>query len=127
MTKAVATKPVARKIKDDAGTTPAETAPRDAAPATPEAKRRPIQSFHEGDVSASIWSREAQHQGKPLTFYSVSVERSYRDRDGAYRYTRNFDADDLGALLTVIQRSAEYVRDAQWPPADAEPMPDQAE
>jgi hypothetical protein len=126
MTKVIATRPVATKNTEVSRTRPEGTAARTAAPATHDAKRRPIQSYREGDVSASIWSREILQQGKPVTFYSLSVERSYRDRDGAYKYTRNFDANDLGSLLTVIQRSAEYIDDAQRT-ADAEPMPDQAE
>ena len=118
---------MAKKIKEDPGTTPEGTAATEAAPATQGAKRRPVQSFREGDVSASIWARRSEYQGKPVTFHSLSVERAYRDRDGSYRYTKNFDANDLGALLTVIQRSAEYISDAQRTPADIEPMPDQAE
>jgi hypothetical protein len=127
MTKVATAAKAATKIKDDSGKEPEGTAAREAAPATQGAKRRPIQSFREGDVSASIWSREVHQHGKAVMFYSLSVERSYRDRDGSYRYTKNFDANDLGALLTVIQRSVEFISRVQWTPADAGPMPDQAE
>ena len=127
MTKVATAAKAATKITDDSGTTPEGTAAREAAPATQGAKRRPVQSFREGEVSASIWAREVHQQGRAVTFYALSVERAYRDRDGHYKYTRNFDANDLGALLTVIQRSAEYIGDAQRTPTDAETMPDQAE
>lgn len=116
----------AKKNTDVSGRKPEGTAAKDAAPAPQDVKRRPIQSFREGDVSASVWAREVLVKGKPATFHSVSVERSYRDRDGAYRYTRNFDASDLGALMSVIQRSAEYIHGLQAQPP-AQPMPDQAE
>lgn len=92
----------------------APPAAKEAAPAPQDAKRRPIQSFREGDVSASIWTKVIEHHaGPPTTFCSLSVERSYRDRDGTYRYTKNFNASDLGALVTVIQRSAEYIQKLQ--------------
>lgn len=116
-----------KKSRTEAGTKPVEHAAAPAAPAPQDAKRRPLQSFREGDgVSASVWARQVQYQGKPVTFYSVSVERSYRDRDGAYRYSKNFDATDLGALLTVIQRAAEYIHGQQSQP-EREPMPAQRE
>lgn len=93
-------------------------AAKDAAPAPQDVKRRPIHTFREGDVSASIWTRTVEHHaGAPVTFCSASFERSYRDRDGTWRYTRNFDASDLGALVTVIQRSSEYIQKLQEKPA----------
>jgi hypothetical protein len=45
-----------------------------------------------------------------MTFYSVSLERSYRDAAGQYRYTRNFDGECLGRLVAVIQKAAEYIQ-----------------
>ena len=116
-----------KKSKAETGTKPAEHAATPAASAAQDARRRPIQSFREGDgVSASIWARQVQYQGKPVTFYSVSCERAFRDRDGTYRYSKNFDASDLGALLTVIQRAAEYIHGLQRQ-TEREPMPDQCE
>ena len=117
----------ATKSKTESGTEPVEPAAAPAAPASQDAKRRPLQSFREGDgVAASVWAHEVQYKGKPVTFYSVSVEKSYRDRDGAARWTKNFDASDLGALLTVIQKTAEYILGLQRQP-EREPMPDQCD
>lgn len=79
------------------------------ATASHDAKRRPMH-FREADVSAAVWSREVPVNGEPVTFYSVSLERAYRDRDGARQYSKSFDPDDLGALVTVIQRAAEYIQ-----------------
>ena len=53
--------------------------------------RRPIQSIRIGDVSASVWSREFAVQGQMRTFRSVTFERSYKDRDGSWKYTKTFD------------------------------------
>lgn len=117
----------AKKSRTETGTRPAEHAATPAAPAAQDAKRRPIQSFREGDgVSASVWARQVQYQGKPVTFFSVSCERAFRDRDGTYRYSKSFDVTDLGALLTVIQRAAEHIHGLQRQP-EREPMPDQCE
>lgn len=95
-----------------------------AAPAS-ETKRRPIETFREGDVSASVWGRDVQYKGSLRTFYSVSFERSYRDRDGSYRYTKTFGLSDLGLLMHLAKQASDFIRGLQ-PPA-REPLPDQAD
>ena len=78
--------------------------------------RGPVKQFREGDVSASVFARERNG----TTFHSVSFTRSYKDRDGQWKYTKNFDVDDLGKLVTVAQRSAEYVHGLAYPDAALE-------
>jgi hypothetical protein len=99
----------AQKSKTESGKEPVEHAAAPAAPASQDERRRPLTTLREGDVSASVWSKTVQYKGKPLTLYSVSVERSYKDAGGSWRYTRSFDADDLGKLVTVAHRAAEYI------------------
>ncbi len=79
------------------------------APATQEETRKPADSVRIGDVSGSIWTRDVQVQGAMRRFYSCTFERSYKDRDGTYRYTKTFDRDSLGALVAVIQKVDERV------------------
>lgn len=91
--------------------TPAmETAAKDAAPA---AKRQPIKTIRIDDCSASIWAREAVIRGETATFYSVSFERSYKDRDGSYKYTKSFDAESLGKIVTLCQEASEAIQSLQ--------------
>lgn len=98
-----------KKSKTDvAGTaSPAqEPAAKDAATASTDAKRRPVTVVRTDDCSASIWRREHVVQGKPRAFYSVTIERSFKDRDGAWRYTRSFDPDSLGKVVAVCQQAS---------------------
>lgn len=88
------------------GTKPEGTAATDAAPA---AKRLPVKSFRVGDCSASIWAREFVAQGQPRVFYSVTLERSYKDRDGAWKYTKSFDLDSLGSVVALCQQASEAI------------------
>ena len=46
-------------------------------------------------IVAAIW-RNTSSEGK--TWYSVTIERRYKDKDGAWQSTGSFGADDL---LTV--------------------------
>lgn len=89
-------------------TTPKER-PTDAK-ATPVQPEGPLKVFRTDDVSASVFARTRNIQGADRIFYSVSLSRSYKDSDGTRKYTKNFDADDLGALASVIQQAGEYVR-----------------
>jgi hypothetical protein len=99
-----------QKRKDASDMKPEGTAATDAASA---AKRLPIKTLRTGDCSASIWSREFTARGEPRVFYSVSFERSYKDRDGAWKYTKSFDADSLGAVVGLCQQASEFIAELQ--------------
>lgn len=102
-----------KKNKDVSGTKPEGTAAKDAANAPQDAKRRPAAVIRLDDCSASIWRREHVIQGKPRVFFSVTLERSYKDRDGAWKYTRSFDADSLGKVVSLCQQAAETINGLQ--------------
>jgi len=74
-----------------------------------DAKRRPLATIRVEDCSASIWAREHVVQGSTKIFYSVTLERSYKDRDGAWKYTRSFDPDSLGKLVSLCQQASERI------------------
>ena len=105
---------MSKKNKDVAGAERPAEQPAEAG-ASPEAKRRPIQTFRVEDVSASVWSREFVVQGQPRTFYSVTFERSYKDAQGTYRYTKSFDLESLGKVVTVAQQAAEFIHGLAYP------------
>ena len=91
--------------------TPAmETAAKDAAPAI---KRQPIKTIRIDDCSVSIWAREAIVRGQASTYFSLSFERSYKDRDGSYKYVKSFDPDCLGKIVTLCQQASEAIETLQ--------------
>jgi len=82
-------------------------APAKAAAGAQDASRSPVKVFRVDDVSASIFSRV--YNGR--TYYGVSFTRGYKDAKGERRYSKTFDADDLGKVVTVAQQAAEYLHD----------------
>ncbi len=98
-----------KKLRNESGTKPEDNAAKDAAPASQDAKRKPVAVIRVDDCSASIWSRQHPVQGKLKTFYSVTLERSYKDRDGAWKYTKSFDYDSLGKLVSLSQQAQETI------------------
>ena len=113
MTKVATAARAATKNIDVSDRTSEETAAKDAATVPQEAKRRPIKTLRVGDCSASIWARMFMAQGQPKPFYSVTLERSYKDRDGGWKYTKSFDTDSLGQVMALCQQADEVIRELQ--------------
>lgn len=88
----------------------APPAPATAEQPSQDVKRKPAAVIRVDDCSASIWAREVMVQGQPRTFYSITLERSYKDRDGAWKYTKSFDADSLGKIVSLTQQAEEKIR-----------------
>jgi len=76
-------------------------------------KRQPLRTIRVEDCSASIWAREAQVRGDIVVFYSVTFERSYKDRDGSWKYTKSFDFESLGKLVRLCQEASEVIESLQ--------------
>lgn len=89
-----------------------------AASTSQEAKQRPIKTFSQGDVSVSIWFRDHLIKGQPTRFYSLTFERTYRDNTGKFRYSRSFNPDDLGAIMSLCQQASDYLTSLQYPDAE---------
>lgn len=86
-----------------------KSAPESAASSTQDASSRPVKTFRVDDCSLSVWSRERVIRGETVVFYSVTIERSYKDASGAWKYTRSFDSDSLGKLVTLCQQASEFI------------------
>lgn len=95
-----------RKTEEMPAPMPEETA-ADAAP------RQPVKTLRVDDCSASIWPRTYSVKGVPTTFYSISFERSYKGRNGEWRYTKSFDLGSLGKVITLCQQASEVIQSLQ--------------
>ena len=80
----------------------------DASPVV-EKPNSPVTTIWVDDVGASVWTRDVQVKGQPVTFYSVSLERSYRDRDGVRKYSRSFDLDTLPRVIEACQKAHDWL------------------
>ncbi|MFO0935749.1 MAG: hypothetical protein U0798_04425 [Gemmataceae bacterium] len=69
-----------------------------------------------GDVGASIWSRLVTVKGEPITYYSVSFERSYRDRDGNRKYSKSFDMEHQPKVMEVSKMAHDRLFDISKSP-----------
>ena len=65
----------------------------------------PETTFRIGPCSATIWLNQSEGR----SFRSVSLERSFRDKQGAWQTSNSFPLADLPAAITLIQMALEKV------------------
>src|SRR4051794_37543386 len=71
-------------------------------------KNRPVKTFRDGDVSASVWKRTIVKL-EPVTYWSISVERSYQNAKGEWKYTSFFNPGDGQKLNNVWQQALDFI------------------
>ncbi len=89
-------------------------------------RSRPAETLREGSLKAAIWRNE-NHKG---TYHSVTLARTYKDRDGNLQDTNSFRSKDMLALSELARRthhqSQELDRDAFKEQRRTEAQPNRA-
>ena len=78
---------------------------------TKEVKKGPVKKFRAGAVSATVWNNPGKEfDGKEATTYStISLERSYKDKDGSWKTTNSLRINDLPKVTVVVNKAYEYL------------------
>jgi hypothetical protein len=81
------------------------------AKATEKTSVKPIKVFRSGQVKASIWENEREFDGQKRMTYSVTVVRSYKEKDSdEWKDTNGYNADNLADLESVAQESRRFLK-----------------
>ena len=73
-------------------------------------KNKPEKKFRASPVTATVWTNEAKSKdGEPRMFRTISLERSYRDKEGAWQSTTSLRVNDLPKAVLVLNKAFEYV------------------
>lgn len=67
----------------------------------------PVKKFRIGLVTATVWKNE--NDGKP--FYTVQLQRQYKDAEGNWKGTDYFNHDDLLNCARVMTRAEAWIAD----------------
>ena len=70
-----------------------------------EEKTKPVHNIRAGSVKASIWENKTDKG----SFFSVSIQRSYKDADGQWQNSDSYPLNDLQKLALVAQKSFEWI------------------
>ena len=73
-------------------------------------KNAPEKKFRASPVAATIWANEAKtKEGETKMFRTISLERSYRDKDGVWQNTTFMRVNDIPKAVLVLQKAYEYI------------------
>lgn len=69
---------------------------------------KPEKRFKCGPVSASIWAKAKTVEGEMVKFYSVSIDKAYKDGD-EWKHGNSFAAEDLPKVALVTNEAYKYI------------------
>ncbi len=73
-------------------------------------KNTPEKTFRASPVSASVWANEVKTKdGETKLFRTISLERTYKDKDDQWKKTNSLRVNDLPKAILVLNKAYEYV------------------
>ena len=71
--------------------------------------QKPEKKFSCGPISASIWANNRTANGETVKFYSVTINKTYKE-DEDWKHTNSFDIEDLPKVALVATEAYKYIR-----------------
>jgi hypothetical protein len=69
----------------------------------------PEKKFVAGAISATIWNNEKQIGPNTVESKSVSISRSFKDKDGTWKSVSSLKVNDLPKVKLVLDKAYEYL------------------
>ncbi len=70
---------------------------------------KPEKKFSCGPISASIWANTKVVTGEMVKFYSVTINKAYKEGED-WKYTDSFNIEDLPKVALVANEAYKYIR-----------------
>ena len=70
---------------------------------------KPEKCLRCGPISASIWAQGKTVNGEMVKFYSVKIDKAYK-QDDEWKHTTSFSAEDLPKVALVANEAYKYIR-----------------
>ncbi len=70
---------------------------------------QPEKKFRAGPISAAIWKNKSQKDGKDFEFHTISIGRSYKDKDGHWKNSASLRISDLPKASLVLNKAYEHL------------------
>jgi hypothetical protein len=67
---------------------------------------KPVKKFSAGAIQVSVWENEGK-EGKQ--FYSVSMDKRYKDKDEQWKSSSSLRSADLPNAVLVLNKAFEYL------------------
>ena len=73
-----------------------------------EKSNQPMFKSRVGAVTATVWSNTIKkNDGTSFEKKSVSLERSYKDKDGEFKTSNSYDTADVPKAILALQKAYE--------------------
>jgi hypothetical protein len=73
-------------------------------------KNTPEKRFRASPVTATIWANEAAGKDGEVNMYrTITLERSYKDKDDKWQSTHSLRTNDLPKAILVLQKAYEHI------------------
>ncbi len=72
-------------------------------------KNMPEKKFSAGPIVATVWKNTTEKNGKAAEYYTVSLDRRYKDRNDKWQSTNSMRVNDLPKITLVAQKAYEYL------------------
>jgi len=70
----------------------------------------PEKKFRAGAVSATVWLNKGQRiNGEESEYRTISIERSYTDKEGKWQSSNSMRVSDLPKASVVLQKAYEFL------------------
>ena len=70
----------------------------------------PEKKFRAGPVSVTVWKNQGKGEGgETVEYKTVSLERSYKDKQGEWQSTHSLRINDLPKASIALQKAYEYI------------------
>lgn len=70
---------------------------------------KPEKRFKCGPISASVQVETKTVEGEMVKFYSINIDKAYKDGD-EWKHTNRFSAEDLPKVALVANEAYKYIR-----------------
>ena len=70
---------------------------------------RPEKKFSTGAISAAVWRNNGMQDGQATEFHSVTLQRSFKAKDGKWQTTQSLRLNDLPKAALVLQEAYKYL------------------
>lgn len=80
---------------------------QDAAPTI--TKDHPVYKNQSGAIEMAVWANTREVDGQQRTFHSVTLQRSYLDKDEKWQKTPQLRQRDLGDAIALLQTAQQFL------------------
>ena len=75
-----------------------------------ESRNVPEKKFSTGVITATVWQNQGKgRNGEITTYRTVSLQRSYKDKNGVWQHANSLRINDLPRASLVLQKAFEYL------------------